>query len=175
VLSAREAFADLHREVNRGGGRSYGHTPRARGELRVVLRIFDTHLADEVERRFDIHTARSASALATPWFVGAALDYEVISTFYVDRTPFIVARMKVAAGGGLDGPTLQELSTGTRLLAIATSSEHDGTPDRGPNYRPTRHTRLQPGDGLFVVGPYPQIIETVRRNQQVDEGRPAAR
>ncbi len=147
--------------ANAGNGNGDGGEPG----LRVVLRIFDTTLADEAERRFAIHTARSASALATPWFVGAALDYEVVSTFYIDRMPFLVARITVAAGGGLDGPTLQELSTGTRMLAVATSSEHDGTADRSPNYRPTRHTRLQPGDEVLVVGPTAQIIDTVSRNQ----------
>ncbi|WP_322762677.1 NAD-binding protein [Frankia sp. Cr2] len=188
VLSAREAFNDHHSDRRRAGRRPQrqqrrGRTRRRRsgidpvrtstpgsdgdGEpgLRVVLRIFDTTLADEAERRFAIHTARSASALATPWFVGAALDYEVVSTFYVDREPFLVARITVVAGGGLDGPTLQELSTGTRMLAVATSSEHDGTPDRTPNYRPTRHTRLRPGDEILVVGPTAQIIDTVSRNQ----------
>jgi Trk K+ transport system NAD-binding subunit len=174
VLSAREAFND-HRADRRSPGRrrwwrSSAPAPAGSGDdadpgLRVVLRIFDTTLADETERRFAIHTARSASALATPWFVGAALDYEVVSTFYVDRESFLVARITVAAGGGLDGPTLQELSTGTRMLAIATSSEHDGTRDRAPNYRPTRHTRLRPGDDVLVVGPTAQIIDTVSRNQ----------
>jgi Trk K+ transport system NAD-binding subunit len=159
VLSAREAFADAALTAlarSGAGGRSY---PRSRDQkprdLRVVLRVFDTHLAAEVERRFAIHTARSDAALATPWFLGAALDYEVVSTFYVDNTPFVVARMHVAAGGGLDGPTLVELSTGTRVLAI------------GENYRPTRHTRLRPGDEVLIVGPYAQIIDTVRRNRQV--------
>nr|WP_131786700.1 NAD-binding protein [Protofrankia symbiont of Coriaria ruscifolia] len=186
VLSAREAFNDLRSERRRRGHRrrrppvptgtggpgtsaetGSGANAGAVGEpgLRVVLRIFDTTLADEAERRFAIHTARSASALATPWFVGAALDYEVVSTFYIDRAPFLVARITVAAGGGLDGPTLQELSTGTRMLAVATSSEHDGTADRSPNYRPTRHTRLRPGDEVLVVGPTAQIIDTVSRNQ----------
>ncbi|WP_445548421.1 MULTISPECIES: potassium channel family protein [unclassified Frankia] len=191
VLSAREAFDDFHSERGRrgrrwrprpsvpagtGGPGNGSAAPGTSGSgsdagnggepgLRVVLRIFDTTLADETERRFAIHTARSASALATPWFVGAALDYEVVSTFYIDRAPFLVARITVAAGGGLDGPTLRELSTGTRTLAVATSSERDGTADRSPNYRPTRHTRLRPGDEVLVVGPTAQIIDTVSRNQ----------
>ncbi len=159
VLSARATYADAARAAaarSGGGGRSYTR-PRAEKlrELRVVLRVFDTHLAAEVERRFAIHTARSDAALATPWFLGAALDYEVVSTFYVENTPFIVARMHVTAGGGLDGPSLVELSTGTRVLAV------------GANYHPTRHTRLRADDELLIVGPYAQIIETVRRNRQV--------
>lgn len=157
VLSAREAFAEDH--------------PDDDCELRVVLRMFDADLAEEVERRFGIHTVRSASALAAPWFVGAALGYEVVSTFYVERQPFLVARMRVAAGGGLDGPTLQELSTGTRMLAVATGT----TGQRSANYRPTRHTRLRPGDEVLLVGPYAQIIATFRRNQQAPADRRAAR
>jgi Trk K+ transport system NAD-binding subunit len=77
----------------------------------------------------------------------------------------------VRAGGGLDGPTLRELSTGTRVLAVTT--EQAGR--RAANFRPTRHTRLSPGDDLLVVGPVTQIIETVRRNQQVDADRQAVR
>jgi Trk K+ transport system NAD-binding subunit len=163
VLSARDAFEDVR-------------VPRrdrdARQDLRVVLRVFDTRLAEEVERRFDIHTARSASALATPWFVGAALGYEVISTFYIDSTPFIVARMQVTTNGGLDGPTLQELSTGTRVLTVTSSGRgRAGQQD----YRPTRYTRLSAGDELLVVGPYAQIIDMVRRNRRVDVDRQSAR
>ncbi|WP_256789551.1 NAD-binding protein [Frankia sp. AvcI1] len=140
VLSAREAHVELRgaraaREAaRRAGGRSYGRgrspeaQPRQAG-LRVVLRIFDTTMADEVERRFGIHTARSASALATPYFVGAALGYDVLSTFYVERTPFLVARMTVNAGGALVGPTLRELSTGTRVLAVTTATASVGADD----------------------------------------------
>jgi len=169
VLSAREAHEEL-----RG----------TRGGLRVVLRIVDAIMADEVERRFDIHTARSASALATPYFVGAALGHDVLSTFYVERTPFLVARMTVRAGGALVGPTLRELSTGTRVLALtpAEAAPGDGTPGdtgvgdsgvgdgavaRQPDYRPGRHTRLGPGDELLVVGPVSRIVDMVRRNQHV--------
>ncbi|EIV93036.1 NAD-binding protein [Frankia sp. QA3] len=172
VLSAREAHGELRgahavREAaRRAGGRSYGRarssaTQSPEGALRVVLRVFDTTMADEVERRFGIHAARSASALATPYFVGAALGYDVLSTFYVERTPFLVARMTVNAGGALVGPTLQELSTGTRVLAVTTAAA--GKPD----YRPGRHTRLRPGDELLVVGPVTQIVDMVRRNQRV--------
>jgi voltage-gated potassium channel Kch len=181
VLSAREAFAAACASLRSRRGRRGRRRPVRDRDLRVVLRVFDTALAEEVERRFDIHTARSASALATPWFVGAALGFDVVSTFYVDRTPFLVVRLTVQAGGGLDGPSLLELSTGIRMLAVSRSSPDDGTdggpddrPDDGtddgtdaepePYHRPGRHTRLRPGEELLAVGPPVAIIETVRRN-----------
>jgi Trk K+ transport system NAD-binding subunit len=176
VLSAREAF-DLATRARAGRGWPRRRELPPERALRVVLRVFDTALADEVERRFDIHTARSASALATPWFVGAALDVDVVSTFYVDRTPFLVARLTVRAGGGLDGRTLLELSTGIRMLVVAAAEPTDGaggTAD-SPNYRPSRHTRLRPGDEVLAVGPPVGIIETVRRNLRAAEGQPAGR
>jgi hypothetical protein len=48
----------------------------------------------------------SAAALASPYFVGATFGFDVISTFYVERTPFLVARMVVRFGAALAGPTL---------------------------------------------------------------------
>jgi Trk K+ transport system NAD-binding subunit len=137
VLSARDAYEELvqarddrARRAVGSGGRSYGRartTPAPTDEpgLRVVLRIADSTMTDEVERRFDIHTVRSAAALASPYFVGATLGYDVISTFYVERTPFLVARMVVRADTALAGPTLAELATGARVLAVTTPRDMD--------------------------------------------------
>ncbi|MCK9926507.1 NAD-binding protein [Frankia sp. Mgl5] len=205
ILSARETHAELRRAhaarraaraaAQRAGGRAYHgarHDPAQSADgspeaaLRVVLRVFDATMADEFERRFGIHTARSASTLATPYFVAAALGHEVISAFYVERTPFLVARMTVRPGGGLAGPTLGELATGTRVLAVTRHDDphsgprigpdddsRDNTEDgmahgsgaSSPDYRPGRHTKLRPGDELLVVGPVTQIVDMVRRNQ----------
>ncbi|WP_051105620.1 NAD-binding protein [Parafrankia discariae] len=209
ILSARETHSELRRAhaarraaraaAQGAGGRAYHggrHDPAPPADggpeaaLRVVLRVFDATMADEFERRFGIHTARSASTLATPYFVAAALGHEVISAFYVERTPFLVARMTVRPGGGLAGPTLGELATGTRVLAVTRHNGHrgglhggpgdgfrDGLADglgdgtahgpeaSSPDYRPGRHTKLRPGDELLVVGPVTQIVDMVRRNQ----------
>ena len=59
---------------------------------------------------------RSTAALAAPWFVGAALGLDVLSTFYVGDQPMLVARLEVAAGGGLDGLAMGELSA--RIEAV---------------------------------------------------------
>ncbi|KPM51805.1 potassium transporter TrkA [Frankia sp. R43] len=187
VLSARETRASTHRA---GSG----------APLRIVMRVFDATMADEVERRFGIHTARSATALAAPHFLAAAMGHEVISAFYVEGTPFLVARLTIRAGGGLVGPALAELATGTRVLAVTRCQSNEGPQDEAPgtagatdpagaagpsgttgvagtagsadggpgptaDYRPGRHTRLQAGDELLVVGPVTRIIGMVRRNQ----------
>ncbi|OHV59312.1 NAD-binding protein [Pseudofrankia sp. BMG5.36] len=204
VLSARDAYEELvqardarARRTTGAGGRAYGRAPRSpepadEAGLRVVLRIADSTMTDEVERRFNIHTVRSAAALASPYFIGATLGYDVISTFYVERTPFLVARMAVRAGAALAGPTLAELATGARVLAVTTppparaaadgsrrtagvpSTEPGGGGSAGngarPNFRPGRHTRLRPGDELLVVGPVTEVVDMIRLNQSPADG-----
>jgi Trk K+ transport system NAD-binding subunit len=125
--------------------------------LRVVVRVFDTALAGQVERRFSIHAVRSTSALAAPWFVGAALGYDVLSTFYTERQPFLVARLVVAAGAALDGLLLSELTPQVRVVALV--SEGEIVP------RPTRYTRLVAGEHLLLVGPPREVIASFRANQ----------
>jgi Trk K+ transport system NAD-binding subunit len=212
VLSARDAYEELaqardervaaRHAARTAGGRSYhrraretgGATPDAAPDepgMRVVLRVADSSMTSEVERRFDIHTVRSAAALASPYFVGAALGYDVVSTFYVERTPFLVARMVVRPGAALVGPTLAELATGARILAVTaaptprpdktgangtghTSAANGAGPVR-PNLRPSRHTRLRAGDELLAVGPVTEIVDMIRRNQHPADARPAQR
>jgi Trk K+ transport system NAD-binding subunit len=125
--------------------------------LRVVVRVFDTALADQVERRFSIHAVRSTSALAAPWFVGAALGYDVLSTFYTERQPFLVAELVVAPGAALDGVLLSELTPQVRIVALVSDGEI--VP------RPTRYTRLAAGEHLLLVGPPREVIASFRANQ----------
>jgi Trk K+ transport system NAD-binding subunit len=126
--------------------------------LRVVVRVFDTSLADQVERRFSIHAVRSTSALAAPWFLGAALGYDVLSTFYTERQPFLVARLTVAPGAALDGVLLSELTPQVRVVAVVSGGKI--VP------RPTRFTVLKAGEQLLLVGPPREVIATFRANQQ---------
>ncbi len=125
--------------------------------LRVVVRVFDTGLADQVERRFAIHAVRSASALAAPWFVGAALGYEIVSTFYSERQPFLVAKLTVAPSAWLDGVLLSDLTPQVRVVAVISGGQV--VP------RPTRYTRLAAGEQLLLVGPPREVIATFRANQ----------
>jgi Trk K+ transport system NAD-binding subunit len=126
--------------------------------LRVVVRVFDTSLADQVERRFSIHAVRSTSALAAPWFLGAALGYDVLSTFYTERQPFLVARLTVAPGAALDGVLLSDLTPQVRVVAVVSGGQI--VP------RPTRFTVLKSGEQLLLVGPPREVIATFRANQQ---------
>ena len=101
-------------------------------DVPVVLRVFDRELARMMERSFGFQHVRSTSALAAPWFVGAALGLDVLSTFYVDQQPFLVAGLTVAPDGGLQGLAMQDLSSRTRVIALSRAAggelEHPPAP-----------------------------------------------
>src|SRR6202012_3540193 len=84
----------------------------------VVLRIFDPQLAHSVKETFGVKNVRSTAALAAPWFVGAALGLDVLSTFYAGEELLLVARLTVTPGGGLHGLHMRALAARTRVLAI---------------------------------------------------------
>jgi hypothetical protein len=61
----------------------------------VVQRIFDPQLAHSVKATFGF---RHVLSTAAPWFVGAALGLEVLSSFYARDEPLLVARLTVTPG-----------------------------------------------------------------------------
>jgi len=125
----------------------------------VVLRVFDRDLARMMERNFGFRHVRSTSALAAPWFVGAALGLNVLETFYVDQQPFLVGRLSIAPGGGLQGLAMQDLSARTRVIALRRASEPDVL-----EHPPRRGTRFQGGDEAFLLGPYEELLSVLRRD-----------
>jgi voltage-gated potassium channel Kch len=125
----------------------------------VVLRVFDRELAHMMERSFGFQHVRSTSALAAPWFVGAALGLDVLSTFYVDQQPFLVAGLTVAPNGGLQGLSMQDLSSKTRVIALSRAA--DGVLEHPPR----RGTVFAAGDTAFLLGPYEELLRVLQRDQ----------
>ena len=130
-------------------------------EVPVALRVFDRELARLMERNFGFRHVRSTSAIASPWFVGAALGLEVISTFYVDHEPFLVGKVAIAPEGGLVGLAMKELSSRTRVIALVRATAHDHL-----EHPPRRGTRFATGDEAFLLGPYEEILWVLKRNQE---------
>ncbi len=127
----------------------------------VVLRVFDRDLARMMERNFGFRHVRSTSALAAPWFVGAALGLDVLETFFVDQQPFLVGRLAIASGGGLQGLAMQDLSARTRVVALSRASG-DGVLEHPPR----RGTRFEGGDLAYLLGPYDELLDVLRRDQR---------
>jgi hypothetical protein len=126
---------------------------------RIVLRIYDRDLGAAVGHRLGFEYVRSTVDLSTPWFIGAAMGLEVLGTFSVGQRSFMVGGVRVRADSELDGTAMFELSTQTRVIAIERGGE-------SAEIHPHRDTRLQAGDTAYLVGPYHELLETLRRGQR---------
>ncbi|MBV9384236.1 MAG: NAD-binding protein [Streptosporangiaceae bacterium] len=133
----------------------------------VVLRIFDPQLAHSVKETFGFTDVRSTAALAAPWFVGAALGLDVLSTFYAGDEPLLVARLTVTPDGGLHGLTMRDLAARTRVLAIRRAADRATL-----EHPPRRSTRFRPADEAYLIGPYSELLTVLRRDRPTPQ--PAA-
>jgi Trk K+ transport system NAD-binding subunit len=137
------------------GGNRWGQVP-------LVLRVYDHDLGSAVAQRFGFENVRSTVELAAPWFIGAAMGLQVLGTFSVGSRSFLVGGMHVQSGSELDGLQMFEVSTQTRVIAITRE-------DAPVNLHPRRDARLCAGDTVYLVGPYRELLATLRK------GRPLAR
>jgi Trk K+ transport system NAD-binding subunit len=127
-------------------------------EVPLVLRVYDRALGFAVAQRFGFDNVRSTVELAAPWFIGAAIGLQVLGTFSVGQRSFVVGGMQVAGGSELDGLRMYELSTHTRVIAITTSNGL-------VKLHPRRDARLHADDTVYLVGPYRDLIDTLRRGR----------
>ncbi len=130
----------------------------------VVLRIFDPQLARSVKHTFGFTSVRSTAALAAPWFVGAALGLDVLSTFYAGDEPLLVARLTVTPQGGLHGLAMHDLGARTRVLAIRRAADKAIL-----EHPPRRSTRFRPDDEAYLIGPYEELLTVLRRDRPSPE------
>lgn len=140
-------------------------------EVPVVLRVFDRQLGNRIEQSFGFRHVWSTAAIAAPWFVGAALGLDVLFTFYVGSHPFLLARLRVRAGGRLDGMAMRELPGTVRVVAIRRAASAGGADDPAAlEHPPRRDTTLAASDDAYLVGPYAELLEVLRHDR---EGRGA--
>ncbi len=122
----------------------------------VVVRVADRDLATALRGALGFRHVRSTAALSAPWFVGAALGLEVVSTFYAGDVPLLIARLRVTAGGGLDGVALADLPGGARVLGLLRAGGGD------VELSPRRGARLAAGDRVHLVGPSDELVALLR-------------
>nr|WP_084187892.1 NAD-binding protein [Mycobacterium paraffinicum] len=135
------------------------------GKVPLVLRVYDHDLGSAVAQRFGFENVRSTVELAAPWFIGAAMGLQVLGTFSVGNRSFLVGGMYVQAGSELDGLQMFEVSTQTRVIAITRE-------DAPVRLHPRRDARLSAGDTVYLVGPYRELIATLRKGQPLPQPAP---
>ena len=133
-----------------------------RPDVPIVLRVYDRTLGAAVAQRFGFENVRSTVELGAPWFIGAALGLQVLGTFSVGHRSFMVGGLYVKLGSELDGMRMGDLSTQTRVIAIT-------RPGTAARLHPRRDAKLSAGDTAYLVGPYRELLDTLRKAQGVQQ------
>jgi K+/H+ antiporter YhaU regulatory subunit KhtT len=68
----------------------------------------------------------------------------------------MIGAMHVAEGSELDGLQMPEISTKTRVIAVTRE-------DAPVQLHPGREARLRAGDTVYLVGPYRELLATLRK------------
>lgn len=134
-------------------------------DIKVVLRMFDTQLAERIKRGFGIHTTFSTSALAAPVFAAAATRAQIEQSFYIDDVLMNVARVVIQEGAPLAGYTVGQAEAELDIT-IALHKRGDRL-----DPHPAPDLSLQAGDCLIVLA----SLETLARLRQMSGEQIGAR
>jgi Trk K+ transport system NAD-binding subunit len=115
--------------------------------LRVVLRLFDSDLAERVERNFGITISRSVPGLAAPAFAAAMLRREVLGTISVGHRILLIAEVPIQADSELDGMVSESVNAPHQAQVIGIQRHAAGTLELPA---PPDH-RLTAGDRLIIL------------------------
>ncbi len=127
-----------------------------RDELRVVLRLFDSGLADRVGKRLDLTISRSVSFIAAPVFAAALMGREVVAVVPAGRRVLLLADVPVSAGSVAAGETLDSIAEPGEIRVLA----HVQGGEVG--WRPSLEARIDTGDRVFVAATRAGLARAVR-------------
>jgi len=77
-------------------------------DIRIVARIHDEKLGRKLTSGLAIDGVYSTTSIAAPFFAVSGLDPEIVSSFIIRETRFVVVETRVEAGCWLDGKTVAE-------------------------------------------------------------------
>ncbi len=114
-------------------------------DVRLVARVFDQKLAERAEKRFEIHACRSVSALASPFFAGAALGGDVSTVIRRHGRVWLLAEASVEVGSEADGMTLAKIEESGHIHMLAVRD------DDNDSWKPEKDRKLSAGHQILVV------------------------
>ena len=131
-----------------------------RASVPIVLRLFSRQLSATVEHSFGFRNVRSTAALASPWFVAAALGLDVFASFTLAHHTLLVGRLTVSPNGGLAGASVVDLDAHIRVIEVNTDS------DANPEFPHREDSIFTPGAEFYIVGPAQEILKVLVHNHR---------
>ncbi len=120
-------------------------------KIKVVLRMFDTKLAEKVSKGFNIQTAYSVSALAAPALAAAAMRFKVDYSFKLRDQLLNVTTVRFAQGSRFIGKTLDQVAQSINCSFIGKQVGDQ------LQLHPNGNTPIKDGDVYNIVGPIDAI------------------
>lgn len=135
------------------------HVRELNPQARIVLRLFEDSIADEIQKAFDVKAIISRSAVAAAAFAHAAIGMEVLETFDLKGRTYFLARLTLDATSRLVGT---RLGTTSDVYDVTIAClEHNGQ----ICVEPGDETTLQAGDTLFIFAEMERAGELARRHR----------
>ena len=129
-------------------------------EVRLVTRMWDRRLAQQIERFFGVEVL-SASDLAAPAFAGAAVGAEITQNLHIAGMEYSMIRLVVRADSFMDGQTVGAIqdSEGADIVLL-----HQGE-GSAPDVHPRGDIVVRGGDTLVLFAQHDRITEILGRNE----------
>lgn len=150
---------------------------RRRGDLPVILRIFNDELDLNLEQTFGPNSVFSGSALAAPTLAAAALGRAIVHVLPLPaqfshpdgaRRMLGVLQLTITAGSEFAGP-LRQLEE--RFEVRALRHQKGAAPQRRGAASPLAEERLEVGDSVALIGPLAQLERARLLNHGFGEGQ----
>lgn len=125
--------------------------------IRIIARIHDEKLGRKLTSGLAIDGVYSTTSIAAPFFAVSGLDPEIVSSFFLRETRFVVVETTIKAGGWLDGITVADAldQHGITVMACLRCDEGGHGPVR-------TDLRLGVGDEVCFQAPY-EVFKGWRR------------
>ncbi len=142
------------------------HVRELNPQARIVLRLFEDSIADEIQKTFNVKAVISRSAVAAAAFAHAAIGMKVLETFNLKDHTYFLTQITLDAASPLVG--MQLGATADLYDVTVVCLERNGQ----MQVEPENETMLQGGDTLFIFAEMERAGELARRQQSASEVRP---
>lgn len=127
--------------------------------VRVVARVWDRAIGDQMRRFRMVDTVMSAADLSAPAFAGAALGIEITQTVEIAGEEYSTIRLAVGRGSFLAGAEVGDLERDNHMEIVLVARGGDVTVD------PDADRRIEAGDDVVIFARHQQILDIVARNR----------
>ncbi|HOT92812.1 MAG TPA: NAD-binding protein [Anaerolineae bacterium] len=142
------------------------HVRELNPQARIVLRLFEDSIADEVQETFNVKAVISRSAVAAAAFAHAAIGMEVLETFDLRDKTYFLTKLTLEATAPLVGMALGTMADTYDATVVCLEREGEMITE------PENNLVLRAGDTLFVFTEMEHAGELARKRQNVSAGGP---